>query len=315
MLPDIKYKDYYLNYIYSAKNDIRKYNECINTLNKSKEELIKYIEDNKHYILESFNINLDNYDVEWGKKEYNSTEHLYNFLIKYIITIDIHPHKIHLLQVIKYLNVLRNIYRYNKLKELATKRKNMSFSTYRKYIFNYYNKVHKCVLEGMGYKFGGGIGTYVINHWKLDPKLMKKKPILDYAASNARKRELITQGKKVYDDKEAAWYAARNIPYDAIDYRVWRENTDWYEFTFLKSDLAKSSRLDYQRSEYVSLKYRNMSYQQICDTFCKTYDDIYNLQVDIKYKLNMLLYKDPTKYINFVRNAEQCKYKRGAHNS
>ena len=29
----------------------------------------------------------------------------------------------------------------------------------------------------------------------------------------------------------------------------------------------------------------------------------------IKYKLNILLYKYPTKYLNFIRNVEQRKYK------
>ena len=38
-------------------------------------------------------------------------------------------------------------------------------------------------------------------------------------------------------------------------------------------------------------------------------DDIYNLQVDIKYKLNIYLYKYPEKHNNFVRNDEQSKYK------
>ena len=167
----------------------------------------------------------------------------------------------------------------------------------------------------MGYKFGYGIGTYIINHWKLDPKRIKNKVHLDYAATNAKKKELLAKGIKLYDDKEAAWYAARHIPYNAVDYRVYKESTDWYEFTFIKSDLSKHYSLDYQRTEYVASKYRGMSYTKMADTLCKTEEDIYTLQVDIKYKLNILLYKDPTKYLNYVRNAEQCKYKRGAHNS
>ena len=52
-----------------------------------------------------------------------------------------------------------------------------------------------------------------------------------------------------------------------------------------------------------------MSYTRMAEELCKKEDDIYNLQVDIKYKLNILLYKDPTKYLNYVRNAEQDKNK------
>ena len=201
---------------------------------------------------------------------------------------------------------------YNTSREFS---KDIKFNTYRKYITAYYNKVHKCVLEGMGYKFSYGIGTYVINHWKLDTTRIKHKIHLDYAATNAKKKELISKGIKLYDDKEAAWYAARHIPYDAVDYRVYKEDTNWYEFTFIKSSIFRSSNLDYQRTEYVASKYRGMSYIQMANQLCNTLDDIYNLQVDIKYKLNILLYKYPTKYLNYVRNAEQCKYKRGAHNS
>ena len=210
---------------------------------------------------------------------------------------------------------MRNENKYNKLIELANKRKDIKFNTYRKYITIYYNKVHKCVLQGMGYKFGYGIGTYVINHWKLDQSRIKNKTHLDYAATNAKKKELIAKGIKLYDDKEAAWYAARHIPYNAVDYRVYKDNTDWYEFTFIKSEIFKSNNLEYQRTEYVATKYRGMSYIKMAENLCHTEEDIYNLQVDIKYKLNILLYKDPTKYLNYIRNAEQCKYKRGAHNS
>ena len=52
-----------------------------------------------------------------------------------------------------------------------------------------------------------------------------------------------------------------------------------------------------------------MGYKELADKFCATDEDIYNLQVDIKYKLNILLYKDPTKYLRYVRTADQIKYK------
>ena len=315
MLPDITIKGYYLQFVHNAKTDIVKYKENLDTTIKVKEEVYKYLEDNKNILKDSFDINLDDIEIEWRNKEYNSKEYLYNLTIVLLRNTVEHPNRIVLLQLAKYCNVLRNEHKYNKLIELATKRKDIKFSVYRKYITAYYTKVHKCVLQGMGYKFGYGIGTYIINHWKLDPKRIKNKVHLDYAATNAKKKELLAKGIKLYDDKEAAWYAARHIPYDAVDYRVYKESTDWYEFTFIKSDLSKHYSLDYQRIEYVASKYRGMSYTKMADTICKTEEAIYTLQVDIKYKLNILLYKDPTKYLNYVRNAEQCKYKRGAHNS
>lgn len=315
MLPDITIKGYYLQFIHNAKNDITKYKNNLEVTLSIKEQVYKYIEDNKAILNDSFNINLDDIEIEFCQKKYNPKEYLYNIVIKLLRNIDTHPNRIVLLQLAKYCNILRNENKYNKLIELANKRKDIKFGVYRKYVTAYYNKVHKCVLNGMGYKFSYGIGTYIINHWKLDPKRIKNKVHLDYAATNAKKKELIAKGIKLYDDKEAAWYEARHIPYNAVDYRIYKENTDWYEFTFIKSEIFKSNNLEYQRTEYVATKYRGMSYTKMAEELCHTEEDIYNLQVDIKYKLNILLYKDPTKYLNYVRNAEQCKYKRGAHNS
>ena len=315
MLPDITIKGYYLQFIHNAKNDITKYKNALEVTLSVKEQVYKYIEDNKTILNDSFNINLDDIEIEFRQKKYNPKEYLYNIVIRLLRNIDVHPDRIVLLQLAKYCNILRNENKYNKLIELANKRKDIKFGIYRKYVTAYYNKVHKCVLNGMGYKFSYGIGTYIINHWKLDPKRIKNKVHLDYAATNAKKRELLAKGIKLYDDKEAAWYEARHIPYNGVDYRVYKENTDWYEFTFIKSEIFKSNNLEYQRTEYVATKYRGMSYTQMAEELCHTEEDIYNLQVDIKYKLNILLYKDPTKYLNYVRNAEQCKYKRGAHNS
>lgn len=315
MLPDITIKGYYLQFIHDAKIDIIKYKENLETVYKLKEQLYDYIENNQIIFKDYFNINLQDIEIEWNHKQYNPKEYLYNIVIVLLRNTIEHPHRIVLLQLAKYCNILRNENKYNKLIELANKRKDIKFNIYRKYITIYYNKVHKCVLQGMGYKFGYGIGTYVINHWKLDQSRIKNKTHLDYAATNAKKKELIAKGIKLYDDKEAAWYAARHIPYNAVDYRVYKDNTDWYEFTFIKSEIFKSNNLEYQRTEYVATKYRGMSYMKMAENLCHTEEDIYNLQVDIKYKLNILLYKDPTKYLNYIRNAEQCKYKRGAHNS
>lgn len=315
MLPDITIKGYYLQFIHDAKIDIIKYKENLKTVYKLKEQLYDYIENNQIILKDYFNINLQDIEIEWNHKQYNPKEYLYNIVIVLLRNTIEHPHRIVLLQLAKYCNILRNENKYNKLIELANKRKDIKFNIYRKYITIYYNKVHKCVLQGMGYKFGYGIGTYVINHWKLDQSRIKNKTHLDYAATNAKKKELIAKGIKLYDDKEAAWYAARHIPYNAVDYRVYKDNTDWYEFTFIKSEIFKSNNLEYQRTEYVATKYRGMSYMKMAENLCHTEEDIYNLQVDIKYKLNILLYKDPTKYLNYIRNAEQCKYKRGAHNS
>lgn len=308
MTPDIKFKNYYLQFIKDAKIDYAKYNDLYKMYNTILEDLYSYIKNHKDIILNKYNIDIEDYNLEWNQKIYNKEETLYKKVFKTFQTLNEDDDKSHLLQIIKYCHALANTNKYKKLIELTNKRKDLKFGEYRTIVFNYYNKVHKCVLEGNGYKFAKGLGTYCINYWKLD--YTKGKQILDFAASNARKKELIAKGIKVYDQKEADWYKARKIPYHAIDYRVYKNDDHWYEITFINSKLFKNSKaMDYKHTEYIIANYRGMSYMQIADELVNDIEDIYTLQVDIKYKLNILLYKYPTKYLNFIRNVEQRKYK------
>ena len=314
MIPDLNIKDYYLHFIKKANDDSRRYKNLLETILQSKEDLYNYINKNKVIIKNNYNINLDDFKEEWVNKEFISSRPLHQRVLK-LINDNKADNRLLIIQLHKYCNNLYLEYKYTKSYNNCETRKNIKFNTYRKYITIYFNKVHQYILEGYGYKFQYGIGTYCLNYWKLDANKMKNKSIIDFAATNARKKELLSQGKKLYNDIEAAWYKARNIPYDGIDYRIYKQNDYFYEFTFIKSNIFRSSNLEYKHTEYVASKYRGMSYIDMAEKLCNNIEDIYNLQVDIKYKLNILLYKDPTKYLNFIRNAEQCKYKRGAHNS
>ena len=72
MIPDVKFKNYYLQFIYSAKTDIVKYKNELEEIVINKEELYNYLDNNKQLLIESYNINLDDYKTEWINKEYNN---------------------------------------------------------------------------------------------------------------------------------------------------------------------------------------------------------------------------------------------------
>lgn len=308
MVADVNIKDYYLQFIHDAENDAIENKEKLELLLNQKEIAYKYLSENKQRLIDSYGIDLEGFNIEWTNKSYNKSETLYNILIQMLRITEEDKNKEVLLEAIAYCNILRNENKYNKLIELSTKRHKLTFKQYREYIAKFYIKVHKCLLDGMGYTYKYGIGTYVINYWKMDPTKSNFKNRIDFKATNERKRQLLAEGKKLYDAKEAEWYKARNLPYDGVDYRVYKNDTYFYEFTIILSNIFKNN-LEYDRVEYLNSKYRGMSYQQIADKHCVTMEDIYSLKADIKYKLNILLYKDPTKYLNFIRNAEQVKYK------
>jgi hypothetical protein len=315
MTPDIDIKGYYLQFIYDAKTDIAEYNKSLDENKKIKEKLRDYLEINIDTIVNKLNIDLYKYTKEWNEGVYNPSVGLYNEALKRFRTNSNSNNRNIIAQIIKYCHSLKNEYKYNKLINIANKRTKITFKEYRNYVSDYYTKVHQTVLEGMGYTFTNGIGTYLINYWKVPKNSKNKGKKIDFKATLAKKKELIEKGIKLYDDKEAAWYKARNIPYDAVDYRVYIDKPYYYEFTFINSKLFSNYSLEYERIEYINKKFRGMGYEKVADTICHTLEDIYNLQVDLKVKLNILLYKDPTKYLNFVRNVEQYKYKYRKNNS
>lgn len=306
MVADTNIKSYYLQFKSNAKNIEKEYREKLEELSSIKKELVEYLQNNKHTLYEQYSIKLDDY-AEWVNNSYVTGEKLYKDCINLLMKDIEDDNRVCLIQLSKYSNILRNEYRYTTMIDNISKRAKLTFGEYRNYVTKYFNAVHKSLLEGNAYKFTHGIGVYIINYWNIPKETRKNIKKLDFAATNRRKKEIIESGRKPYDEKEAIWYKMRNIPYDGVDYKVYKNDSNYYEFTFIRSKLFTNHTIDYDRTEYINAKYRGLSYDKIAET-CNSLDDIANLQVDIKVKLNIVLYKDPAKYLNFIRNAEREKY-------
>lgn len=309
MSPDVKLKNYYLKYIYDAKADIAEYKNNLKEILDLKNELIDYLNNNKVKILNEFNIDLDEYEIEWIKKEYNVNKSLFNISYKLLtILADSNINQIPIVQILKYCSILHKEYLLNRSIEIANTRANIQFKVYKEYVTIFFNKVHKNLLEGNGYRFSNGMGTFCINRWLIDTKSSNYKPIVDFDATRKRKKELLDAGIKLYNEDDAKLYKSKGIPYDGVKYTIYKDTDTYYEFTFIKSIIFNNN-LEYKRTEYVNKSYRGLSYQEIADKYCKNIEDIYKLQVDIKYKLNILIYLYPNKYINFIRNINEKKYR------
>lgn len=301
MSPDVTIREYYLQFIDNARKDVIKYKNKIKEYTDNRDEVYNYINENKDIIINLFKIHIDNY-IEYKTKEYNPKENLFNAANNRLyVTND--KYKPLLFNIIKYCRILHNIHNCQRLIILAEQRQNLKKSKYKRYIADFYTRVHKCVLDGLGYKYAYGLGTFVINKWTTT----RTTKMIDFNETNKRKKELLAEGKRLYNDKEAAWYKLRNIPYDGVDYRVYINNSTVYDITFINCSLFGYRSMDYQRAEYVPIKYKGMGYKAMAEQLCFNEEDIFNLQVDIRYKLNIYLYKYPTRYINFVRNGKEEK--------
>lgn len=97
-------------------------------------------------------------------------------------------HKVTILNFIRYVQTIKLIYGKQKQLEIAKIRKTINIADYKKLVYKFYNYgVAKCILEGNGYKFAGGLGTIVCNRWKV----LSDKKVIDFHATNKKKKKLL----------------------------------------------------------------------------------------------------------------------------
>jgi hypothetical protein len=303
MTPDVKINNYYHKFKKDAKADVVEYSNKLNELETTKTSLYDVIVEHAGFYKDTYNLNLATHELEFVKQTYNSSLTLYNKVLKLYNAEDDANKANKLLQLLKYCNILRQVDECNKHLIVANKKDAILWNEYRKLIAKYYTEVHRKVLEGYGYKFAFGIGVFYILRRTLDPNKPIKRA-LDFNETNKNKRRLLAAGAKLYDEKEAEWHQERNLPYDGVQYRVYLPKGNvYYKFCISNSDLVGSRNIEFKHTEYVNICHKGKTHLQLSKE-CNTFDDIVNFDVDIKVKLNILLLKDPTKYLNFVRDTD-----------
>lgn len=302
MTPDIKLKDYYVNFKYILSQRLKECTDNIRNNDAIKQEAYKYLRSNEKSIMKSLKLNIGDYN-EYNQCRYISNEPLY----KKAVRLSKKKSNMHLSQIQKYCIALRNEKIYNELLEQLNAENTITPGQYRDIVRSYYNKVQVRLLEGRAYKFRFGIGTLCIYRVNLP----QNRSIVDFNRTNEKKKELLTKGVKLRNKDEEDICRKNGVPYDGVDYRVYRSDPYFYRFRLDKSFFAKRS-LRFEHAEYISSKYRGLTYKKIADDYCNSKEDIYELPVDIKVKLNCLTYKYPETYLNFVRNAnyEYNKYRK-----
>lgn len=298
MLPDVVLNDYYYKFIDNNKARIRELNKKINVLVANKSESYKYLTDNIDAIKEIVDIDLRKCE-EYVDNTYKDNMKSRNAALRFIKNNNDTAKKILVIAILKYCSILTNEHKYNEELNIRKDYLKLNYIQYKDIASKYYNKVHKVLLQGYAYKFSSKLGSFVINRWNLDNSA---KPVIDYNESNKRKKELIAAGKKPYKEAEARYCKEHGLEYNGVPYIVYKTMDKWYEFRFIGRRETAPKYMEFQRTEYINAKFRGMTHQEMADTFCKTEEDIYNLPVDIKVKLNILLYKNPSAYLNFIRS-------------
>lgn len=317
MTPDITISDYYNQFIKEAKDNLYKHRKRKQEIDAVIDELHDYLEDNREE-LKKMTINLDNFEVEFKNKEYSDKEQIYHLayrLKNYTSTI---KEQELIIQCLKYGNALRVKHETLDSLKVDSQSANMTRGEFRAIAKRYYYAMQAKVLKGEAYRFDYRLGTFMINYWKVTDKCKGYGKVLDWQATAKRKKEILDAGGKLYNDCEAAWYAARHLKYDGIDYRVYRNTSFYYNFTFKNTGIAQSCDINFEmmnKVPYGLLSSRNRNTKMYAD-FCHCNEnEIINGDFDLRKKLAMIIYINPNNYLRYVRNATQAKYDRWAYHS
>lgn len=284
---DINIRDNYLSFHHKSIYEYNILEKKLIRLNSVKEEtwqeLIPFKEDIQVFLHIELTLNVD--FIALGKKLSKEFRNNDNPIRREVLIL-----------LVKYCSIITNIDETEKAFEIAKKKKDLSFSDYRYYVFKYYSKVHKALLEGKGYRYSHGIGTLYIHRVQITKEGRK----IDFHKTKLRKEELLAKGVKLYNKYEADQYAAQGIPYDGVDYRVWLHTPAYYSLRFIHSKYFRSI-YDFIPISYIHSKYRNYSQDQLAFEICKTNEDIYDLQIDLRTKIAIYLKRNPERYVDFDR--------------
>lgn len=287
---DVNSKTVYLNMVNKERGRINLITNKLERILDAKEKCYNWILPRKESIYKSYNIDLDNYKIEFVDKQYNSEKSLETKAIYYLR----HPNgedRQLIIQLAKYCSLLRSEVEIQQKLEVSRIKLNMSYREFQKYLFDYYSKVHKVLLQGDAYKFGKGLGTIFLRTIDMTTGSHSR---IDFAKTRANKLKLLAEGKKPYNEREAKQCELENIPYDGVPYIVMRNETKLVVLDIANSKYFTSrGRVSFASKSYINLKYRGMSYQDIINKYCPTEESIADLQTDLYTKRSILGIMNP----------------------
>lgn len=185
----------------------------------------------------------------------------------------------------------------------AAKIETLTYSEYRKILKTFYFEVQKqMILNGYGYVLEGNIGWICLNRVKVNKDGRKK--TIDFSATAKKKKEIIDKGLKPYNKEEAEWCENNHIPYDGVDYKVYKNDEYFYDYRLLDCRLPNGRLFKIKDTDSRAVKYRGLTNEDILKQDNKDVNKILARDLSIKTKLTLCLKCDETLYTKFIRNED-----------
>lgn len=196
----------------------------------------------------------------------------------------------------------KQIYECTQSIDFYKKCSNIKLKEYNTILKTYYTEVHKkLILKGQGYAFSNGIGWICVNRCTFD----KRHPMLDYAATKKKEKELKEKGERIYNKEEADWCVRNGLEYNGKDKRVFVCKEYCYQIPLLGCKLPNGDKLKLVISDYRHSDLRGKTNDEIIELCNKDIRKICELPLDLKTKVTLCDKTDKILYTKFIRNENQ----------
>lgn len=274
-------------------------------LKEKLEEDVRIKHDNieawKEVYLKEFNLNLDTY-IEFENNKYITGKFFRTAKGLFINKQNDYELVADLFNLYDLASTQKDIY--DCIKKIAFYEKciKITLKEYTEILRAYYTEVHKkLILEGQGYAFSNNIGWICVNRCVFD----KKHPMLDYAATKKREKELLEKGERIWNKEEADWCLRNGIEYKAKDKRVFVCNEYCYQIPLIDCRLPGGDQLKLEISDYRERSLRGMTNDDMIAACNRDTKKICELSVGLKTKVTLCDKVDKILYTKFIRNENQ----------
>lgn len=174
--------------------------------------------------------------------------------------------------------------------------------SYSQLVKAYYTKITDLLVdEAAGYAFSGRIGWICIARLKLN----RNKKFVDYQLTRRKKKELIEQGKEVFDKDKKDWADEVGVEYNPEDYRVYREADYAYCCKLVGCHLLNPSFYEFKAVDGIGASLRGVTYDQMVELADNDPAKIRQLDIDFLKKVILIDKVDKTFYTKFIRHENQ----------
>ena len=292
---DYDINDCYNHFISKAEEDKLAYEHELSEYEKNIDYLHSILNASQYVLKRRFDIILDTF-VEFKDKVYNENEDLYNKAVKFAKIFEDEESIKLLNNLIKYCNILKNIYICKKAIDNCDRRKNVPFATYKNLLRKYYHNVNAKALSGKGVRFSNGLGIFVVNYEKTDNWGGRK--TIDFQATARAKKELLERGLRPYDKKEAEEYKRAGITYNGVECTIYKDARYRLSVDMIAPTAFRGGMLKIVPVNTIPANLRGISYQEFAERFSE--EELNNRNIYILTRAEVNLKRNPLNYLRYT---------------